>query len=735
MNRIHRSIFATVALATLLFVGLVVSPATAQEKEEIRTADYNVKKLTYPDLRDFKVPDPTRLELDNGMTIFLLEDHELPQINAVARIGVGSVYEPAKKRGLATITGTVMRTGGTASMSPDSLSTVLGNLGATVETNIGETSGTAYMSTLTENVDTVLPVYAQILREPAFAKKKIQQAKSQVKSSIARRNDSPSRIASREFEQVLYGEDSPYARTPEYYTVDRIKRQDLVNFHDQYFHPNNVILSVWGDFETQAMKKKLRKQFGDWTAPEDFTPPTPPKPSAERSYSVNVVPKSDVNQSTVRIGHIGEITRDHPDYAAVKVMNEVLGAPFVGRLFRKVRDELGLAYSVGASYGAGYTMPGEFTASVGTKSSTTVKATEAVMNEIKKMQKEAPTQKRIKRAKESYMNSFVFNFDAEREILGRRMAYESYDYPSDFLQQTKDAVEKVTPDDVLSVAKKYLHPEKSHILVVGNRKKFSDSLSALTKDGSVNTIDISIPTSPPGEKTKQKPVSAKAKAAGMKVLKKARSALGGDEFGKIKNIRIKGTRTMSRKGRTMSMDVTMVQAFPDQVRAEIKTPRGKMIMMVDGDSGTMKMGGRSRSMPSKRIKQQKASLWRSVPYLMANIDHEGLVVQDQGTKTVKGTTYKALKVSPPVGDPYTLYLKPESMRPARLSYTATTRKGPKDAASVFKKYKKVSGVMIPHKTVTYQGGKKAAEVTLKTVTINADLGEGLFSTSATSSKK
>ncbi|MFB6097930.1 MAG: insulinase family protein, partial [Salinibacter sp.] len=346
---------------------------------------------------------------------------------------------------------------------------------------------------------------------------------------------------------------------------------------------------------------------------------------------------------------------------------------------------------------------------------------------------EAPTQKRIQRAKESYMNSFVFNFDTEREILGRRMAYESYDYPSDFLQQTKDAVEKVTPDDVLSVAKKYLHPEKSHILVVGNRKKFSDSLSALTKDGSVNTIDISIPTSPPGEKTKQKPVSAKAKAAGMKVLKKARSALGGDEFGKIKNIRIKGTRTMSRKGRTMSMDVTMVQAFPDQVRAEIKTPRGKVVMMVNGDSGTMKMRGRSRSMPSKRIKQQKASLWRSVPYLMANIDHEGLVVQDQGTKTVKGTTYKALKVSPPVGDPYTLYLEPGSMRPARLSYTAMTRKGPKKASSVFKKYKKVSGVMIPHKTVTYQGGKKAAEVTLKTITINADLSEGLFS--AGSSKK
>ena len=209
---------ATLAgLLAVLLGGLLAAPAPAQEApEDIRTVDYDVRDLTYPSLPDFETPDPRRLSLDNGMVVFLLEDHELPQVNAVAQIGVGSVYEPAEKRGLASIAGTVMRTGGTASMSSDSLNRTLENIGATVETSIGSTSGTAFMSTLSDHVDTVLPVFAEVLRRPAFAEEKVQQAKKQQKSSISRRNDNARQIAFREFDKLVYGEDSPYARNPQY---------------------------------------------------------------------------------------------------------------------------------------------------------------------------------------------------------------------------------------------------------------------------------------------------------------------------------------------------------------------------------------------------------------------------------------------------------------------------------------------------------------------------------------
>jgi predicted Zn-dependent peptidase/outer membrane lipoprotein-sorting protein len=719
MTRAPR-LFSLSALLSLLAAALfTVAPTLAQEPDdEIRTADYDVQALSYPDLRDFEAPEPKRLTLANGLTVFLLEDHELPQVNAVARISTGSVYEPAEKRGLASITGTVMRSGGTESMAPDSLNQALENIGATVETSIGETSGSAYMSTLSDHVDSVLPLFADVLRRPAFAEAKVQQAKSQQKSAISRRNDNARGIASRELDQLIYGEDSPYARIPEYYTVDRITRQDLIDFHGQHFHPNNVLLSVWGDFDTETMKQKLRQQFGDWSAPDDFQPPTPPQPTASREYSVNFVQKDDVNQSTILMGHPGSLTRDDPDYPAVTIMNEVLSGGFSGRLFQNVRREKGLAYSVLGSYSAGYNRPGRFFAGVSTKSATTVEATNAVLHEVKGMRQTPPTDEELSLAKDSYLNSFVFNFDTTREILSRLMTYEYYDYPSDFLQQTTTEIEDVTSSDVQQVAKTYLYPEQAHILVVGNREQFSDSLSTLTKGGSVHELDISIPKTPPGE---QETVSAEAKKAGLAALKQARQTLGGeDAFRSLQNMRV----VTKQGGRT----VTLVVALPNKLRVE----RGPMTIVSNGETAKMKRGGQTRTLPSSIQGRFEGQLWRDLTYLMSNLNHEDLTAQDQGSTTVEGTTYRTVKVTPPAGSAYTIYLEPESMRPARMSYQAQTRQGPKSTTSVYSNFQTVKGMEIPHKTVTYQNGKQVATSSIQKISINANLESDLFTMGSSS---
>ena len=726
MNRF----FSTLSLAATLLLVLVAQPVVAQEEGEIRTADYDVSELTYPDLRDFETPDPTKVELDNGMTVFLLEDDELPQVNAVARVGVGSVYEPTKKRGLASVTGTVMRTGGTESMSPDSVNVVLENLGATVETGIGETSGSAYMSTLSDNVDTVFPVFAEVLRKPAFAQKKVQQAKSQQKSAISRRNDNARQIASREFDKVLYGEDSPYARTPEYYTIDRIKRQDLIDFHDEYFHPNNVILSVWGDFDTEAMEQKIREQFGDWTAPDGFTPPTPPEPDASRDYSVNFIQKSDVNQSTIYIGHPGEITRQSDNYASVTIMNEVLSGGFSGRLFQQVRKEKGLAYAVFGQYTAGYNRPGRFYAGVFSKSPTTVEATNAVMTEVERMRTEAPTDDELSLAKDSYLNSFVFNFDTEREILSRRATYEYYDYPADFLQQTKDAIESVTSADVKQVANEYLHPDDSHILIVGKRQDFSDSLSTLTKDGTVNEIDISIPEEPPSEQGAAPTVAEKeAMAKGQELMAGAKKALGGAAFDKVQNMRV-----VTKQGGNES---TLTVKLPDQLRTELSTPMGQITVVDNGETMKMKTPRGTQTAPRPVRNQVTGQLWRSVPYLMANLDHEGLSFQAQGDTTLSGTSYQRVRVEPPAGSAFTLHLNAETMRPERLTLQTTNPRSGQTVrvTQTFSDFQEVSGVTLPYKTETVQAvGEKEQTVTatIQSLEMNVDLENGMFTMSSSS---
>ncbi|MEE9167846.1 MAG: pitrilysin family protein [Candidatus Neomarinimicrobiota bacterium] len=467
-------------LSAALIVLAFVAPGRGQK---------HYKDLKYPKLHKLKIPDVKRVELDNGIILFLVEDHEVPLINLSARIGVGSIYDTPEKIGLGSITGQVMRTGGTSTMTGDEIDEALESIAATVETGIGLTSGHASMSVLKEHLDKGLSILADVLMHPAFAEEKIHLAKIQSRSSISRRNDNPHSITFREYNKLIYGTGSVYARHTEYATIDAITRDDLVFFHEQFFHPDNVMISIWGDFKTRTMIKKIEGIFDDWKA-VGFKRPRVPEVDYTYDTSISLVRKEDINQTHIMMGHIGGL-RSNPDYFALLVMNDILGGGFTGRLFKNVRSRMGLAYSVFGAYGANYDYPGTFYVGCQTKAETTVEALNAMRAEVEKMAREPVTDEELAQAKESFLNSFVFNFDTKSEIVNRIMTYEYYGYPRDFLEKTKETIEKVSKEDVLRVARKYLQPDKLRILAVGNPENFDQSLSTLSD---VREIDITIPS-------------------------------------------------------------------------------------------------------------------------------------------------------------------------------------------------------------------------------------------------
>jgi predicted Zn-dependent peptidase len=473
-----------VGIFTFLGLSLLWSGCAEQQ-----AADY--RSLKYAKLGDIEVPEGEQITLANGMRLFLLEDHELPLVNLSVRIRTGSVYEPAEKIGLASITGEVMRTGGTAGMTGDEMDEELEAIAASVETGIGLNSGSASMSVLKRDLDKGLSILADVLMNPAFREDKIQLAKMQAASAISRRNDQVGAVAGREFDKLIYGPESVYARHEEYATIGSITRDDLVAFHQRYFGPNNAMLAVWGDFDTKQMIKKIEQAFETWEK-VDLQLPTVPEVKYEFRKTVNVVRKDDVNQSNVYLGHIGGLRSD-PDYFALIVMNRILGGGFTSRLFRNVRSREGLAYSVFGSYSANYDFPGEFYVGCQTKSESTVYAIRAMLREIEKMRESEVTDEELALAKDSFLNSFVFNFDTKGEVVNRLMTYEYYGYPADFLLQIKENVEKVSKEDVLRVATKHLQPDKVQILAVGRPQDFGDPMSTL---GPVNEIDITIPGPP-----------------------------------------------------------------------------------------------------------------------------------------------------------------------------------------------------------------------------------------------
>lgn len=446
------------------------------------------KSLKYPPLRPVKIPDVAQFTLPNGMRVYLLEHHELPLISGFALVRTGNLFDPADKVGLAGLTGTVMRTGGTKTRTGDQLDEQLENIAASVESNIGETSGSVSFSSLKENIDPVMAIFKEVLIAPEFRQDKVDLAKTQARGGIARRNDEASGIAGREMADIIYGRDNPYGWRTEYVHVDNTRREDLVNFYRRYFFPANIRLAVQGDFNTAEMRGKIEKLFADWTHTQ---PPVPPFPSvtAQEASTVYLAVKDDVTQSFFSMGHLGGLLKDK-DYPALSVMADILGGGFSSRLFTNVRTKAGLAYNVGAGWGANYNHPGLFRVSGSTKSQTTVETIQASKAEIERIRTAEVTDQELETAKQSVLNSFVFFFDHPGKILNRLVNYDYHGYPKDFIYQYQKGVEAVTKADVLRVAKEHLKPDKLTIVAVGNPKDFGKPLSTL---GEVKTIDLTIP--------------------------------------------------------------------------------------------------------------------------------------------------------------------------------------------------------------------------------------------------
>lgn len=439
---------------------------------------------------EFNPPEPERLVLDNGMVVYLLEDHELPLVTVQAVMRTGSWLDPADKIGLAGLTGVVMRTGGSQRMSATDVDEELERLAATIAIGIGKESGSATLDVLKKDLKRGLQIYADLLRRPAFDPDRVELAKLQAIESIRRRQDSPQSIAGREFAKLIYGADHPSARESTIESVTRVTRDDLVAFHQRTIHPNGIILGVTGDFDKADILAALRDAFGDW--PKGDVPelkiPEVVDAGADGAKPVVRYISKDTSQTHLRVGHL-TIKENNPDYPALSLLNDILGgSSFRSRLFRDVRTQRGLAYSVGSGLRVGMHDQGVWYLRAETKLSTTQDVIDRFIANVERLRKEPVTDEELEEAKEAFVNSFVFSFTSASSIVGRLMGLEYDGLPKDFLQQLRDKVVKLTKDDLLQAARKHLHPERLRILAVGSADVLPRVLSSF---GEVKEIKLS----------------------------------------------------------------------------------------------------------------------------------------------------------------------------------------------------------------------------------------------------
>ncbi len=675
-----------------------------------RLADYDVRTLAFPGVRDVALPEIERVQLDNGLQVFLVEDRSLPIIEVTALVEAGSVFDPADEVGLAAVTASAMRTGGAGSRTPDEVNLALENVGATVEVFAGSDQTTAVASGLSDVfVSDVLPIFADVLMMPGFDEEQVGLVKTQQRTAIASRNDDAQAIATREMFQLLYGEDSPYARDIEYATLDAIDRADVQAFHGRYVVPNATYLAVSGDFDAGEMAATLRSTFGGWARGADV--PEPPAPTFQSGPGLYFVPKDDVNQSTVLVAHPGELRLDSPDYPAVRVMNEILGGGFASRLFQTVRTDLGLAYAVFGNYGAGYENPGVFYSGTFTKSESTVQAAQAMRDVIESMRTTPPTAEELALAKDSYLNSFVFNFDTKDEVLRRVLTYERYGYSADFLQTLKDRIEDVTSADVQRVAQRYLTPDQAKVLVLGRAGDFDQPLTAL---GTPTTIDISIPVGGAAE-------PAGDAAGGATALRAAADALGGaDRFQALTAYETTLSTDMAQgpmAGSTISG--TALVEFPSRVRAVQQTPFGEITVVLNEGRGRLLLpGGQSQPAPAQVVASVRDQLFLDLPYLMAQLDG----VQAESLAPMDGMDRVRVSADG-LSQPITLMLGADG-RPTQATLTQVGPEGPVQVTVEFSDYRETGGFTLPFRIVNSQGGEVTQTVTVESYdfapTVSAD---------------
>ncbi len=497
--------------ASLMIFGMVAAAAFTLHAQAVKTQAPAAKavqaapapvaqqgprpeQFKFPPL-DFKPPKAAefRTTLSNGLVVYIAEDHEIPWFEAalltpVAGGGGGggrgrgvedgyelpqgpggggggsrSFLEPKDKLGIQNITGAVMRSGGTTSMTPEQINERMEFLAGSVS----PTSLSIHM----RHVDEGLKIWLDILTNPAFPEDRIRRERDAMIMPLRNRNRNVTTVATRTFQELVYGADSPITAEPTQATISSITRDDVVAWHKKYWGANNAILVVAGDFKKADMLKKLEATFGKWRNADTKAAPTYPKVAGLASPGgVYMVQPEGVtpNQGIVRVAFLG-LTQDDPDYPAVELMNYTLGGgSFSSRITKIVRTDNGLAYTANSSVAAGLHYPGTIAGFVQTKNSTVVFATQLIVNEVERMRAGDVSERDLQFAKTARMRSFPSMFSTIFGNIRNFAQLELDQRPMDYYENYLARYQKVTLGDVKRVAQKYLQTDKMLILVAGN---------------------------------------------------------------------------------------------------------------------------------------------------------------------------------------------------------------------------------------------------------------------------
>jgi zinc protease len=431
---------------------------------------------TLPPLKPVALPTVVDRTLPNGLRLIIVEQHEIPVLDATLVIASGVESDPVGKHGLATLTANLLDEG-TSTRSSIAIAEQSALLGVQLFTTAGYESSTVGLHTTTAVLDSAFALFADVIRRPAFADAEFTRLKKERLTSLLQERDRGPAIADRAFAHIVFGSEHPYGHMPqgEATDVETFTRDDAQSFWSRFYRPNNATLIIVGDITPADAERRARAMFGDW---ERATIPARPRFAAASSGSARIylIDKPKAAQSSFRIGGIG-VARNTPDYYPVTVMNTVLGGSFTSRLNNNLRETKG--YTYGASSGFGMRREaGAFTSRAEVVAEKTDSALIEFMKELRDIRKPVPSAELLK-AKRYLTLGYAERFESTRDIAGELAGVVTTGVPVATLGRFQQNVAKVTATDVQRVATKYVDPARIAIVITGDRASIQKPLEAL----------------------------------------------------------------------------------------------------------------------------------------------------------------------------------------------------------------------------------------------------------------
>lgn len=433
--------------------------------------------------RDIAFPDIVHVALDNGFSLDVVQQKQLPIVAMELVIQSGSTSDPKELPGVASMVADMLREG-TKKKSAAQFAEAVEFLGAHLNTGAGQETVRISMNAMSEHLDEALGLMAEAVLTPAFDQRELDKLKKRTLDDLKLKMDKPAWLARRELARALYG-DHPYAQidTNEA-AIKKLKRTDLVKFHSTHFAPNNAFLVVVGDVTPEQVKASAERLFGKWKK-QDVPEPTYATPPERKSREIIVVDRPASVQSQIVIGNLA-LSRKDPNYIPLMVANQVLGGSAASRLFMDLREKRSLTY--GAYSRVDETVDvGAFRALAAVRTQVTGQAMEAFFEHLDRIVKEAPPQAELEDAHRYLADSFPLQIETAARVADLVSDLRVYGLPDDYWDTFRSNIRKVSAEDALKAAQAYVHPDRSVVVVVG---KAADVVPMLEKFGTVRVIDV-----------------------------------------------------------------------------------------------------------------------------------------------------------------------------------------------------------------------------------------------------